>query len=98
MLNFFKSIVSRVAGNRTTTVGGGVFGVAIAAAIGYLEELTGCKFAVAFGNLDYAQLIGFTISQVFGALMTDANKSLSVSTETHKTVITEHAKESTPAS
>lgn len=75
IINFVKSIPFRIA-NKNTTIGGGLFGVVSAVVIGKLEEMSGCKFSTAFMNVDWIQLVVFIISQVFGALMTDANKKI----------------------
>lgn len=73
---FFSSLVERFK-NKNTTIGGGVAGIVLAAIIGKVEEMSGCKFAVAFGNIDWVQLVGFASMQIFGALTTDANKIVS---------------------
>ena len=78
VLEFFKSIKTRTVDNKNTTIGGGVAGVAFAALIGKLEEMSGCHFAIAFANVDYLQLAVYVYSQVAGALTTDASKTISV--------------------
>lgn len=78
MGNFFSTILERVIGNKNTTIGGGVFGVVAAAIFGKLETMMGCNLQAAIGNVDWGQLFVFGISQVFGALMTDGNKTVGV--------------------
>lgn len=74
---FFSSLVERITKNKNTTIGGGVAGVVVVAVISKLEEMSGCKFAIAFGNIDWVQLVGFASMQIFGAMVTDANKTVS---------------------
>lgn len=76
VLGVFKSAKERALGNKASTVTGGVLGVAFAALIGKLEEASGCKFATAFANVDWLQVAVFVYSQVYGALSTDANKTV----------------------
>lgn len=76
MKNFMSSIMFRIFGNAKTTVGGGVFGVVLAAMFSKFEEMMGCKFSEAFANVDWGQLFVFGITQLFGALTTDANKTI----------------------
>jgi hypothetical protein len=82
MNNFFSTILARITQNKNTTIGGGVFGVVAAALFVKLEEMTGCHLKEAFLGLDYGQLFVFGISQVFGALTTDANKTVNNRTVT----------------
>jgi hypothetical protein len=79
--SFFSSVIGRLQ-NKNTTVGGGVAGLVLVAIIGKIEEMSGCKFAVAFANIDWVQIVGFASMQIFGAMTTDANKT----TSTHNTV------------
>ncbi len=72
--NLINKFVFRFFNNPKTTIGGGVVGVAAAALVGGLEEQLGCKFSEAFLGIDWIQIIIFVITQVFGALTTDANK------------------------
>lgn len=74
--SFFSSLSERIK-SKNTTIGGGIAGIVLAAIIGKVEEMSGCKFAVAFGNIDWVQLVGFASMQIFGALTTDANKTVS---------------------
>lgn len=74
-----KTSKERAIKNPGTTIGGGVLGVVVAALVGYLEEQAGCKFSVAFANIDWLQLVVFVLAQTQGALSTDANKTVEVS-------------------
>lgn len=74
MHHLLQSIMYRVKGNPRTTVGGGVIGLVIAALISQIEEASGCHFAQAFDGVDWAQIIGFGVVQLFGALVTDGDK------------------------
>jgi hypothetical protein len=76
IFEFIGSLKSRAFGNLNTTMGGGVVGVGLAALIGQLEAATGCHFQTAFANIDWLQIAGFVFSQSFGAMMTDANKTI----------------------
>ena len=76
VLEFTKSIPTRTTDHLNTTIGGGVVGVGFAALIGQIETATGCHFATAFANIDWLQITGYVFSQVFGALSTDANKTV----------------------
>ncbi len=75
IINFLKSIPFRVR-NWKTTIGGGVLGVIGAALVGHLEQATGCHFQEAFAGIDWVQLLVFILSQIFGALTTDADKKV----------------------
>lgn len=77
-LEFIYTIKTRTVDSKNTTIGGGVAGVVFAAVIGKLEEISGCHFTTAFANIDYMQLTGFIFMQVYGALTTDADKTISV--------------------
>lgn len=83
IMNLLSGIVKtskeRVIKNPGTTIGGGVLGAVAAALVDYLEEQSGCKFAVAFANIDWLQLVVFVLAQTQGALSTDANKTVEVS-------------------
>lgn len=69
-----KNILFRILKNKNTTIGGGVLGVVVASIFAKLEEMSGCKFSVAFANIDWGQLFIFGIMQLFGAFVTDADK------------------------
>lgn len=75
LMQFFATLGLRIQ-NKNSTIGGGVAGVVLAAVIGKIEEMSGCKFTIAFGNIDWVQLVGFISMQIFGAVMTDANKTV----------------------
>lgn len=82
MIDFIKSLKARIMTSKNTTIGGGVVGIAFAALIGKLEEVSGCKFQEAFVGIDWMQIAGFVFSQVFGALMTDSTKTIEPTTKT----------------
>lgn len=82
LLEFIRTIKSRAVDNKNTTIGGGVWGIVFAALVGKLEELSGCKFTTAFANVDYIQIAVFLYGQIIGALSTDANKTVVVTTKT----------------
>lgn len=75
-LMFIKTIRERAIDNKNTTLGGGVAGILFATLVGKFEEMSGCKFATVFGNVDWLQLAIYVFSQVMGALTTDANKTV----------------------
>lgn len=79
VLGVLRTSKERAVGSKRTTIAGGVGGVVLAGLIGKLEEMSGCKFATAFANVDWIQLAVFIYSLVAGALTTDANKIV----ETH---------------
>lgn len=76
ILDFVKSLGERAVGNKNSTIGGGVFGVVAAAVFGKLEEMLGCNIQQAFAGVDWGQLFVFGTSQLIGAVMTDANKTI----------------------
>ncbi|MEM0272920.1 MAG: hypothetical protein QW514_10305 [Thermoprotei archaeon] len=79
MSNILSSLRFRVFENLKTTLGGGtVLGVLSAIVIGKLEEMSGCKLREAFMGIDWVQFITFLIVQIFGAFVTDGNKTVPV--------------------
>jgi hypothetical protein len=73
---FLNTIGSRIVGSPRTTVGGGVLGGLLALAIGKLETMSGCHFQEAFAGMDWAQLIGYIVTQGFGMIVTDSHKTV----------------------
>lgn len=76
IMEFFGTVKARTVDNKNTTIGGGVAGIALMAAIGQLETATGCHFKEAFAGIDWMQVLGGVSTAVFGALMTDGNKTV----------------------
>jgi len=76
MKNLIKELFERTAGSKKTTIGGGLVGIAAAALLLKVEEISGCNFSTAFANVDYGQIFVFVLCQVFGAITTDANKTI----------------------
>lgn len=70
------SLKKRVVNSKNTTIGGGVAGVALVALIGQLEAASGCHFKEAFMGMDWMQVAGYVVMQVFGAITTDGNKTV----------------------
>lgn len=76
-MSIIDNVKFRVFGNLKTTLGGGtVLGVVFAALISKLEDMSGCRFREAFAGLDWGQLTGFLVVQMFGAFVTDGNKKV----------------------
>jgi hypothetical protein len=82
VFEFFSlsSLKMRTIGSPNTTIGGGVFGIVAAALFFKIEEMTGCHFATAFGNIDWGQLFVYGMSQIVGALTTDGDKTITSTT------------------
>lgn len=76
IIEFIGSLKPRAVDNKNTTIGGGVVGIALAALIGQLETASGCHFQEAFAGIDWMQIIGGVTTAVFGAMMTDAKKTV----------------------
>ena len=76
IFEFVGSLGARAKDNKNTTIGGGIGGVALAALIGQLETATGCHFKEAFMGIDWMQIIGYVLVQTFGAISTDAKKTV----------------------
>lgn len=76
IFEFIGSLGKRVKNNKHTTIGGGIAGVALAALIGQLETATGCHFKEAFMGVDWLQVISYVFVQSFGAVSTDAKKTV----------------------
>lgn len=76
IFEFIGSLKTRAIDNPNTTIGGGAIGIGFAALIGQLETATGCHFATAFANIDWLQIAGYTVAQVFGASVTDGKKTV----------------------
>lgn len=76
IFEFLSTVKPRALDNKNTTIGGGVVGLLFAAMIGQIETATGCHFKEAFAGIDWLQVTGFAFSQVFGAMMTDAKKTV----------------------
>lgn len=79
---FVKTIKTRAVDNKNTTIGGGIVGIVAAAAIGQIEQASGCHFQEAFMGMDWIQVAVLTMSQAMGALTTDANKTISAQSNT----------------
>jgi hypothetical protein len=75
IVNFLKTIPFRIA-NWKTTFGGSVLGVVGAGIMQKIEEQTGCHIGEVFMGIDWAQILIFILSQLFGLLTTDANKKV----------------------
>lgn len=70
------SLKKRAVDSKHTTIGGGALGLALAAVIGQIEAASGCHFQEAFMGIDWMQVAGYTVMQVFGAITTDGNKTV----------------------
>jgi hypothetical protein len=76
IFEFIGSLKTRAVDSKNTTVGGGVLGIGVMALIGQLELASGCKFQEAFMGLDWAQVISGVAIAIFGAMTTDAKKTV----------------------
>jgi intracellular septation protein A len=76
LIELLGTLKPRVVDNRNTTIGGGVLGLGLMALIAQVETATGCHFKEAFMGLDWMQIISGTAVAVFGALTTDAHKTV----------------------
>jgi hypothetical protein len=76
IFEFIGSLGKRAKDSKHTTIGGGVAGVAFAALIGQLETASGCHFQEAFAGMDWLQVAGYVFMQSFGAISTDAKKTV----------------------
>jgi hypothetical protein len=74
MSGILNSLKFRFFNNVKTSIGGGTFGVVLAALFAKFEEMSGCRLSEVLPNIDWGQLFVFGISQLFGLYVTDADK------------------------
>lgn len=68
-----EALKKRLFGSWKTTLGGGVVGLFGAGIVKYLETKYKCDFS---GGFDMIALVTYFVGQVFGALVTDGNKTV----------------------
>jgi hypothetical protein len=82
MSGILNSLKFRFFNNVKTSIGGGAFGVVLAALFAKFEEMSGCRFSEVLPNIDWGQLFIYGVSQLFGLYVTDADKTVNVNSGT----------------